>query len=118
MIASVHRRCCSLRNGSPRHLVVIYFDDPAMSEPIRITFALAAYNAGPGRIRSMRRLARERGLDPDRWFGHVEKVVADHVGRETVQYVAKIFKTRLGYRQLLAVDEARKAVVSQAEPEG
>ncbi len=99
-----------------RHLVDTYFDESGMSEPIRITFALAAYNAGPSRIRSMRRLARERGLDPDRWFGHVEKVVADHIGRETVQYVAKIFKTRLGYRQLLAVEQARQSAASGAAP--
>ena len=95
-----------------RHLVDTYFDEPAMSEPIRITFALAAYNAGPGRIRSLRRLARERGLDPDRWFGHVEKVVADRIGRETVQYIAKIFKTRLGYQQLLAVEQARQSTAA------
>jgi membrane-bound lytic murein transglycosylase F len=35
-------------------------------------FALAAYNAGPGHVNDARRIAAEEGLDPERWFGHVE----------------------------------------------
>ncbi|MGR9089196.1 MAG: transglycosylase SLT domain-containing protein [Gammaproteobacteria bacterium] len=38
----------------------------------RTWFALAAYNIGYDRVRRARTRARERGLDPDRWFGHVE----------------------------------------------
>ena len=38
----------------------------------RTWFALAAYNIGYDRVRRARERARERGLDPDRWFGNVE----------------------------------------------
>jgi hypothetical protein len=30
------------------------------------------------------------GLDPNRWFGHVERVPAREIGRETVQYVGNV----------------------------
>ncbi|MDX1592850.1 MAG: transglycosylase SLT domain-containing protein [Gammaproteobacteria bacterium] len=41
----------------------------------RLRFALAAYNAGFARVSAARRLAVEMGLDPDRWFGHVERAL-------------------------------------------
>lgn len=41
----------------------------------RIWFALAAYNAGPGRVQRARRLAGQLGFDPNRWFDHVEQAM-------------------------------------------
>jgi len=54
--------------------------------------ALASYNAGPGRIRQLRREAGERGYNPNLWFDNVEVIGAEQVGRETVHYVSNIFK--------------------------
>lgn len=41
----------------------------------RMWFTLAAYNAGAGHVRDARRLATSRGLNPNRWFNHVERVM-------------------------------------------
>jgi membrane-bound lytic murein transglycosylase MltF len=64
----------------------------------RWAFALAAYNAGPGRVAGLRRMAARRGLDPDKWFGNVEVVAAREIGRETVTYVRNVFSYYLAYR--------------------
>ncbi len=41
----------------------------------RLKFVLAAYNAGPGHVKDAQRLAKELGLDPDRWDGNVERAI-------------------------------------------
>ena len=81
-----------------RFLITHYFNEPDLPPAVRFDFALAAYNAGPGRIQQMRKLARERGLDPNRWFGNVEQVTLEKVGEEPVQYVANIHKYYTGYK--------------------
>jgi membrane-bound lytic murein transglycosylase F len=40
-----------------------------------IWFTLAAYNAGSGHVRDAVSLARKKGWNPHRWFGHVEKAM-------------------------------------------
>lgn len=84
-----------------------YFDDPAIDPAVRVDFLWAAYNAGPARVRQLRRLAAERGLDPDRWFFHVEQVAAEVIGRETVRYVANVQKYYAAYRLQFAARERR-----------
>ena len=69
-----------------------YFSDPGVPEAVRVDFALAAYNAGPGRVRRWRREAPENGIDADRWFGGVENLALEQVGFEPVRYVANINK--------------------------
>ena len=59
-------------------------------------FTFAAYNAGPGRIRQLRRIAEKRGLDPNVWFGNVERIASERIGRETVTYVSNIYKVLRG----------------------
>ena len=67
-------------------------------------FTFAAYNAGPGRVRQLRRLSAERGLNPNVWFNNVELLAAEKIGRETVTYVSNIYKYYLAYQM---IDEER-----------
>ncbi len=90
-----------------------YFSDNDMDLFNQTLFAFAAYNAGPARVRGLRKKAQERGLDPNVWFDNVEVMAAREIGRETVQYVANIYKYYLAYSlssysQLQRADEARK----------
>ncbi len=69
-----------------------YFSDPAIEPAARVDFAWAAYNAGPAKINKLRRLAKKRGFDPNKWFNNVDNIAGEVIGRETVEYVANINK--------------------------
>lgn len=49
--------------------------DPKIPLKDRVRFGLAAYNAGLGHVYDAQRLAKEKGWDPNRWFGNVEKAM-------------------------------------------
>jgi membrane-bound lytic murein transglycosylase MltF len=74
-----------------------YFSDEAIAPHERDRLTLAAYNAGPARVRKLRERAQSMGRDPDRWFGHVERAAQVAIGDETVRYVANINKYRIAY---------------------
>ena len=74
-----------------------YFSD-GMDELNRWLFSLAAYNAGPARVAKLRREASESGLDRNSWFGNVEIIAGQRIGRETVNYVSSIYKYYVGYK--------------------
>jgi membrane-bound lytic murein transglycosylase MltF len=73
----------------------------------------ASYNAGPGRVRQLRREAEKRGLDPNVWFGNVERVASEKIGRETVTYVSNIYKYYIAYRLAAEQAELRKTAKEQ-----
>jgi membrane-bound lytic murein transglycosylase MltF len=81
-----------------RFLIDRYFSDAEMEETQRWLFALAAYNAGPARIRRLRKQAAAEGHDPNVWLDNVELIAARKIGRETVRYVRNIFKYYVAYR--------------------
>jgi membrane-bound lytic murein transglycosylase MltF len=85
-----------------------YFEGEQMSDLDKGLFTFASYNAGAGRIRQLRREAAERGLNPNVWFGNVERVASERIGRETVEYVSNIYKYYIAYR-LIVADRERRA---------
>jgi membrane-bound lytic murein transglycosylase MltF len=80
-----------------RYIVDQYYRNEPMDSLNKVLFAFAAYNAGPARISSLRAEARSLGFDPNVWFDNVERVAAYRIGRETVQYVANIYKYYIAY---------------------
>jgi membrane-bound lytic murein transglycosylase MltF len=91
-----------------RFMMDTYFKDDAMDPLNKGLMAFAAYNAGPGRLRQLRREAAQKGLDPNVWFGNVERIASERIGRETVTYVSNIYKYYLAYRLMLAQRESRE----------
>jgi membrane-bound lytic murein transglycosylase MltF len=81
-----------------RFMMDQYFKDEPMTPLNKGLMTLASYNAGPARIRQLRQEAARRGLDPNVWFGNVERVASERIGRETVQYVSSIYKYYVAYR--------------------
>ena len=83
-----------------RFMMDQYFKDEPMDNLNKGLMTFAAYNAGPGRLRQLRRETEKRGLDPNVWFGNVERVASERIGRETVTYVSNIYKYYITYRLL------------------
>ena len=85
-----------------------YFDDVRIRPRDQVRLALAAYNAGPGKIQRVRAKTKQMGLDPNRWFRNVELATLKMVGQETVRYVSNINKYYVIYRFTSKVSETRE----------
>jgi len=97
-----------------RFMMDKYFAKEPMDRLNKGLFTFASYNAGPGRISELRKRAADRGLDPNKWFNNVEIVAAESIGRETVQYVANIYKYYLAYQMLMEEQEQRLKIKKAA----
>ncbi len=83
-----------------------YFADEGIDPLDQGLLTLAAYNAGPARVATLRQKAAAVGLDPNKWFGNVEIIAARVIGRETVDYVSNIYKYYSAYKAVAAQREA------------
>jgi len=97
-----------------RWVIDSFFQDPAIGKLDKGLLAFASYNAGPGRVAQMRQEASRQGLDRNKWFGNVELIAARRIGRETVTYVANIYKYYLAYQLMTATRDARAAAKAGA----
>jgi membrane-bound lytic murein transglycosylase MltF len=114
--ANVHAGVKYMRLLIDRHV-----DGKRVAPLDRALLAFAAYNCGPTRLRGIRRETVRRGLDPDRWFGHVERTTGEIVGRQTVDYVANIYKYYVAYTLALESsqpDVSRAAASFKQGPQG
>jgi membrane-bound lytic murein transglycosylase MltF len=100
-----------------RAMVNEYYAKEAMDDLNKGLFAFAAYNAGPGRVGQLRRLAKQRGLDPNVWFNNVELIAAEKIGRETVTYVSNIYTYYLAY-QMIEEEHAEREATKKALKSG
>ena len=100
-----------------RFMMNQFYGDEPMDALNKGLFTFASYNAGPGRIQRLRKEAQKRGLDPNVWFNNVEVVVAEKIGRETVQYVSNIYKYYLAYRLIEEKRAARNKAKEAAKQE-
>jgi membrane-bound lytic murein transglycosylase MltF len=89
-----------------------FFEGQPMDDLNKGLFTFASYNAGPGRVRQLRREAERRGLNPNVWFGNVERIASERIGRETVTYVSNIYKYYVAYRLISEERDRRNAAKS------
>ena len=89
--------------------IVDNFKDEPMDDLNKGLFAFASYNAGPGRVRQLRREAGREGLNPNVWFGNVEQIASERIGRETVTYVGNIYKYYVAYRLVMEENQRKQA---------
>jgi membrane-bound lytic murein transglycosylase MltF len=95
-----------------------FFEDQPMDDLNKGLFTFASYNAGPGRVRQLRREAEKRGLNPNVWFGNVERIASERIGRETVTYVSNIYKYYVAYRLISEERDRREAAKASLKKTG
>jgi len=100
-----------------RFMLDKYYGKEPMDALNKGLFTFASYNAGPGRIAQLRRIAKERGLNPNVWFNNVEVIAAEKIGRETVTYVSNIYKYYLAYQLVVEQQKEREAAREKARSE-
>jgi membrane-bound lytic murein transglycosylase MltF len=110
-VGDIHAKDANIHAGVKyiRFMIDNNFANEPMDGTNKLLFAFAAYNAGPGRIHSLREEAANQGLNPNVWINNVEMVAAAKIGMETVTYVANIYKYFIAYKLIAEQqDEKRK----------
>jgi membrane-bound lytic murein transglycosylase MltF len=109
-VGDIHQEEANIHAGVKyiRFMVDKYFASQPMDDTNKLLFAFAAYNAGPGRIHSLREEAPKKGLDPNVWVNNVEMIAAEKIGMETVTYVSNIYKYYIAYKLVEQQEEERK----------
>lgn len=99
-IANVRERVENNIHAGTKYLHYLhgrYFSQPSIPPNTQLDFTLAAYNAGPARVQSLRKKAAQSGLDPNTWFFNVEHEAHKRIGRETVTYVGNVYKYYIAF---------------------
>jgi membrane-bound lytic murein transglycosylase MltF len=96
-----------------RFMIDQYYKNEPMDDFNKLIFAFASYNAGPARIAGLRKEAAARGLNPNVWFGNVERIASEKIGSETVTYVSNIYKYYIAYSLVLEEKAQREKAKEQ-----
>jgi membrane-bound lytic murein transglycosylase MltF len=114
-VGDIHAKDANIHAGVKyiRFMVDNNFANEPMDDTNKLLFAFAAYNAGPGRIHSLREEAAKQGLNPNVWIDNVEMVAAAKIGMETVSYVANIYKYYIAYK-LIAEQQDEKTKTKES----
>jgi membrane-bound lytic murein transglycosylase MltF len=109
-VGDIHQEEANIHAGVKyiRFMVDKYYANEPMDDTNKLLFAFAAYNAGPGRIHSLREEAAKKGWDPNVWIGNVELIAAQRIGMETVTYVANIYKYYIAYKLVAEQEQEKK----------
>ena len=110
-VGDIHQEEVNIHAGVKyiRFMVDKYFANEPMTDTNKVLFAFASYNAGPGRIHSLREEAAKKGLDPNVWVDNVELIAAARIGMETVTYVSNIYKYYIAYKLVAEREQERQA---------
>ncbi len=108
-VGSIYNTDANIHAGVKYHKLLKehYFSDENIDKASRSLFVFAGYNAGPNRINKFRKIAKKRGLNPNKWFGNVEVIAAEKIGRETVQYIQNIYNYYVAYTMMNIQREAK-----------
>jgi membrane-bound lytic murein transglycosylase MltF len=96
-----------------RFIINRYYKDEPMDELNKMLFAFASYNAGPAKVKRLRKKTAAMGLNPNVWFNNVEIAAAKVIGRETVQYVSNIYKYYIAYRMVTEQTERKQQLMQE-----
>jgi len=113
-VNTVHQKENNVQPAS-RYMAMLrkrFFSSPRINERDRMAFVLAAYNAGPERVQSLRAEAKRQGLNPNQWFFQVERVAAEQLGMGVVNYVSSVNKYYLAYQRERDGLEPRESVAA------
>jgi membrane-bound lytic murein transglycosylase MltF len=110
-VGDIHQEEVNIHAGVKyvRFMVDKYFANEPMTDTNKVLFAFASYNAGPGRIHSLRQEAAKKGMDPNIWMNNVELIAAARIGMETVTYVSNIYKYYVAYKLVAEREQERQA---------
>ena len=92
-----------------RYMIDEHFKDAKMDQITKGLFAFASYNAGPARVAKLRKMAKDEGLDPNKWFNNVELIAGREIGPETVNYVSNIYKYYVAFKLVVETEQKKKS---------
>jgi membrane-bound lytic murein transglycosylase MltF len=96
-----------------RFIINRYYKDEPIDDLNKMLFAFASYNAGPAKVKRLRKKTAAMGLNPNVWFHNVELAAAQVIGRETVQYVSNIYKYYIAYRMVTEQRERKQKLMKE-----